>query len=168
MTWYHLSCLPYDVHACNRAPFTSRNNSRRSWYRRPHISLCMQDINSQYFRQLLSWTKWVLGCIAVSMTGAHDNATPTSAGAYRALVQTSLMMKEPELKALVYDSVNCWMGPKGHVVEYCVSFKTWLFAPMNDEMKPVDPTIMWREFEEFEPRVQKLYCRSFNPPWNGL
>lgn len=50
-----------------------------------------------------------------------DLAQNTGEAAYRALLPTSLMMDDPELKALVdTPELTTWMGPGRHVMGYCV------------------------------------------------
>ena len=55
------------------------------------------------------------------VVGHPDKPTPTGDGAYRALIPTGLMKKDPDLGQLVDEgSVNVWMGPGRHIVSYCV------------------------------------------------
>ena len=55
------------------------------------------------------------------VVGHPDKPTPTGDGAYRALIPTGLMKKDPDLRQLVDEgSVNVWMGPGRHIVSYCV------------------------------------------------
>ena len=50
-----------------------------------------------------------------------DLAQNTGEAAYRALLPTSLMVDDPELKALVdTPELTTWMGPGRHVMGYCV------------------------------------------------
>ncbi|KAJ3512367.1 hypothetical protein NLJ89_g3560 [Agrocybe chaxingu] len=97
------------------------------------------------------------------LVGKPDSATPTGDAAYRTLIPTSLMLKDPELKELVNEGANCWMGPKRHVVGYCVRRKELynlvLIHPCkgtNETTREVDCDVMRKDFEGFEPRVQKL------------
>ena len=54
------------------------------------------------------------------VTGTHDKPTPTGDAAYRALIPTSLMMKDPQLNTLLDGGTNSWMGPKKRIVGYCI------------------------------------------------
>ena len=50
-----------------------------------------------------------------------DLAQNTGEAAYRALIPTSSMMDDPELKALVdTPELTTWMGPGRHIMGYCV------------------------------------------------
>jgi salicylate hydroxylase len=53
------------------------------------------------------------------MLRREDPAIPTGDLAYRLLLSTSEMMKDPELASLVTDpQVNYWLGPDMHAVNY--------------------------------------------------
>jgi salicylate hydroxylase len=53
------------------------------------------------------------------MLGREDPPAPTGDLAYRLLLSTSEMMKDPELASLVTDpQVNYWLGPDMHAVNY--------------------------------------------------
>jgi salicylate hydroxylase len=53
------------------------------------------------------------------MLRREDPAIPTGDLAYRLLLSTSEMMKDPELSSLVTDpQVNYWLGPDMHAVNY--------------------------------------------------
>ena len=55
------------------------------------------------------------------MLGKEDPPTPTGDLAYRLLLSTKEMMKDPELRGFVEDpQVNYWMGPDAHAGEYHV------------------------------------------------
>jgi len=53
------------------------------------------------------------------MLGRDDPPTPTGDLAYRLLLSTSEMLKDPELSGLVEDpQVNYWLGPDAHAGEF--------------------------------------------------
>lgn len=50
-----------------------------------------------------------------------DSAIQNGDVAYRSVIQTSQMMKDPELKQLVEETaVTFWLGPGRHIVGYCI------------------------------------------------
>lgn len=55
------------------------------------------------------------------VTGNKDAPTPTGDAAFRAIVRTEDMLKDPDLKALVDEAeLTCWMGPRRHIMGYCI------------------------------------------------
>ena len=52
------------------------------------------------------------------VVGAIDRPTPTGDAAYRAVVPSSELLKDPDLRPLIEDGTNIWMGPNRHVVTY--------------------------------------------------
>ena len=48
-------------------------------------------------------------------------AVPTGDAAYRAIVPTSKLLEDPDLKRFVeYSEMTGWMGPDRHVMAYCI------------------------------------------------
>lgn len=70
--------------------------------------------------QLVLGADGLHSCVRNGVVGVHDNPTPIGDESYRALIPASLIVDDPELKALMDEGVNCWMGPKKHIVGYCV------------------------------------------------
>ena len=75
-----------------------------------------------------------------TVVGGPDKPVPTGDAAYRAIVPTSEMIKEPDLKELVdFPEMTGWMGPQKHVVGYLIvrvvkkpitlSFSPWFSSP---------------------------------------
>jgi len=93
-----------------------------------------------------------------------NTALPQGDAAYRAIIHTSEMMKDPELKELVDETaLTLWLGPGRHVVGYCIRSKQEYNIVMahpsennNETARPADCARMRAEFSEFEPRVRKL------------
>ena len=51
----------------------------------------------------------------------HDPAQPTGDAAYRAIVPTDVLMKDPELRQFVETpEMTAWMGPGRHLMGYCI------------------------------------------------
>ena len=69
--------------------------------------------------------------------GAPVKATPTGDAAYRAIIPTSKMMDDPQLRELVETpEMTGWMGPKKHIMAYCiVSEGNWFIGdvPISEQ-----------------------------------
>ena len=56
-----------------------------------------------------------------AVTGLEDAPTPTGDAAYRAVVPTDLMLRDPELRPFVETpEMTAWMAPGRHLMAYCV------------------------------------------------
>ncbi|KAK2625876.1 hypothetical protein QTJ16_005188 [Diplocarpon rosae] len=106
------------------------------------------------------------------MLGRPDPPTPTGDLAYRLLLSTSDMLKDPELAPLVtHPQVNYWLGPGAHVVNYVLRggelFNMVLLVP-DDMPAGGAPTLegnvveMRKLYEGWDPRIGKLLglCES--------
>jgi salicylate hydroxylase len=105
------------------------------------------------------------------MLGREDPPIPTGDLAYRLLLSTSEMMKDPELASLVTDpQVNYWLGPDMHAVNYVLKggklFNMVLLVP--DDMPAGASTLegnveeMRALYKDWDPRIPKLLsmCQS--------
>lgn len=53
------------------------------------------------------------------VVGGPDKPTPTGDAAYRAIIPTELLLKDPDLRPLVETpEMVGWMGPRGHIMTY--------------------------------------------------
>ncbi|EIN04497.1 FAD/NAD(P)-binding domain-containing protein [Punctularia strigosozonata HHB-11173 SS5] len=99
------------------------------------------------------------------VTGSTNPADPTGDAAYRAIIPTDFMLKDPELKPFVDEpEMTAWMAPGRHLMAYNIrakrefnlvllhpddgSVESWTAEGSADKMR--------RDFADFEPRVQKL------------
>ncbi|KAI0699405.1 FAD/NAD(P)-binding domain-containing protein [Cytidiella melzeri] len=97
--------------------------------------------------------------------GHVNPAQPTGDAAYRAIIPTSVLEADPDLKPLVDNpEMTGWMAPRRHLMAYCIrskkeynmvlmhpddgSVESWTAAGSADKMRA--------DFADFEPRVQKL------------
>ncbi|KAI0925362.1 hypothetical protein AcV7_005629 [Taiwanofungus camphoratus] len=97
--------------------------------------------------------------------GRVNPAQPTGDAAYRALIPTSLMLADPDLKPFVeVPEMTGWMAPGRHLMAYNVRAKNEFNLVM---LHPDDGSVeswtaegsadkMRADFADFEPRVQKL------------
>ncbi|KAF8901859.1 hypothetical protein CPB84DRAFT_1776847 [Gymnopilus junonius] len=105
--------------------------------------------------------------------GNERGPTLTGDASYRALVPTSVMMNDPDLKGLLNGGSNIWMGPGRHLVAYPIRghklFNVVTAHPSKSTDKnsrSVDPDAMRKDFAAFEPRIQKLLSLiSFTTLW---
>ena len=55
------------------------------------------------------------------VVGHECPPTPTGDAAYRAIIPTDIMMKDPDLRPLVENpEMTGWMGPGRHIMAYCI------------------------------------------------
>ncbi|CAL1707345.1 unnamed protein product [Somion occarium] len=97
--------------------------------------------------------------------GRVNPARPTGDAAYRAIIPTSEMLKDPELRPLLENpEMTGWMAPGRHLMAYCIrakreynlvlihpddnSVESWTAEASADKMRS--------DFADFEPKVQKL------------
>ncbi|KAF2498652.1 FAD/NAD(P)-binding domain-containing protein [Lophium mytilinum] len=105
------------------------------------------------------------------LLGKEDPPILTGDLAYRLLLKTEDMMKDPELRGFVEDpQVNYWMGPDAHAVNYVLRggalFNMVLLVP--DDMPAGASTLagnvdeMRAFFKDWDPRIPKLLslCQS--------
>ncbi|KAI0312297.1 FAD/NAD-P-binding domain-containing protein [Amylostereum chailletii] len=99
------------------------------------------------------------------VTGKASEPEPTGDAAYRAIIPTEIMLKDPELRGFVEEAnMTAWMAPGRHLMAYCIrgkkefnlvllhpddgSVESWTAEGSADKMRA--------DFADFEPRVQKL------------
>ncbi|KAF8134218.1 hypothetical protein EV363DRAFT_1160497 [Boletus edulis] len=99
------------------------------------------------------------------VVGGPDKPSPTGDAAYRAIIPTNLMLKDPDLRPLVETpEMVGWMGPGRHIMTYNIrakrefnlvlchpddgSVESWTAEGSADKMRA--------DFVCWEPRVKKL------------
>ncbi|KAJ5894363.1 hypothetical protein N7495_006054 [Penicillium taxi] len=115
----------------------------------------------------------VFGKLTQELLGRSDPPVKTGDLAYRLLLSTEKMRKDPELAVLVDDpQVNYWLGPDAHAVNYVLRggelFNMVLLVPDDIPDESLASTIegnveeMCSLFEGWDPRIQKLLklCQS--------
>lgn len=99
------------------------------------------------------------------VVGGPDKPIPTGDAAYRAIIPTSEMAKDPDLKPLVDNpEMTAWIGPGRHIMAYCIrsaqEYNLVLLHPNTGlrEAYDVEGCVekMRVDFAGWEPRVQKL------------
>ncbi|KAF8883272.1 hypothetical protein BD779DRAFT_881570 [Infundibulicybe gibba] len=109
-----------------------------------------------------------------AVLGVRDKAKLTGDAAYRTVLSTAEMVKDPALRSLVDNpGTTVWMGPNRHVVGYNIRAKTLynfvLIRPGDhaQQARIGSSDIMKADFADFEPRVQKLMALIASPlSWN--
>jgi salicylate hydroxylase len=106
------------------------------------------------------------------LLGHPDPPTPTGDLAYRLLLNTADMLKEPELATFVTDpQVNYWLGPQAHAVNYVLKggelFNMVLLVPDDmpaDGASTLEGNVeeMRALYKDWDPRIGKLLglCES--------
>ncbi|KAF7292753.1 FAD/NAD-P-binding domain-containing protein [Mycena indigotica] len=101
------------------------------------------------------------------VVGRPDKPIPTGDAAYRAIIPTSVMLQDPELKPLVdCAEMTGWIGPGRHVMAYCLRNKKEYNLVMlhpdrgiqAGEAYDVPGSVeqMRADYAGWEPRVEKL------------
>ena len=84
----------------------------------PSVTLTTGEVISG---DLIIGADGVKSSIRRCMVDGPDAPTPTGDAAYRATINTELLLKDPELKPFVDNAEGtCWMGPGKHVFGYCL------------------------------------------------
>ncbi|PYH92431.1 FAD dependent oxidoreductase, partial [Aspergillus ellipticus CBS 707.79] len=115
----------------------------------------------------------VFGKLTEVMLGRPDPPVKTGDLAYRVLLSTEEMLKDPELRPFVTDpQVNYWLGPDKHAVNYVLRggelFNMVLLVPDDIPEESLASTVegnveeMCALFEGWDPRITKLLqlCQS--------
>jgi salicylate hydroxylase len=75
-----------------------------------------------------------------AVTGLDDAPMPTGDAAYRAVVSTDLMLRDPELRPFVETpEMTAWMAPGRHLMAYCVVRK--MSSLFRRERRALFPTL---------------------------
>ncbi|KAJ7481761.1 hypothetical protein FB451DRAFT_136739 [Mycena latifolia] len=99
------------------------------------------------------------------VVGRPDKPIPTGDAAYRAIIPTSEMAKDPDLKPLVdHPEMTGWIGPGRHIMAYCIrgaqEYNLVMLHPNRGlrEAYNVEGCVhkMRADYAGWEPRVQKL------------
>jgi salicylate hydroxylase len=92
----------------------------------PSVTLASGEV---VYADLIVGADGVKSTLQKAVTGLDDKPTPTGDAAYRAIVHTDLMLKDPELRPFVEAlEMTVWMGPRRHLVGYCVVSIYWTAA----------------------------------------
>ncbi|OQD70016.1 hypothetical protein PENDEC_c027G06289 [Penicillium decumbens] len=127
----------------------------------------------QWESDLVIGADGVFGKLTECLLGHSDPPVKTGDLAYRLLLSTEEMRKDPELAPFVNDpQVNYWLGPDAHAVNYVLRggglFNMVLLVPDDIPEESLASTIegnveeMCALFEGWDPRIQKLLklCES--------
>ncbi|KAI5120457.1 hypothetical protein M0805_008504 [Coniferiporia weirii] len=130
----------------------------------PRVALELED-GERVEGDLIIGADGVHSLVRQVVCGRVDLAQNTGDAAYRAVIPTSLMMDDPELRTLVETpELTTWMGPGRHIMAYCIrakkEYNLVMLHPDNsaeeDYTAEGNTEKMRRDFADFEPRVKKL------------
>ncbi|CRL27523.1 Aromatic-ring hydroxylase-like [Penicillium camemberti] len=127
----------------------------------------------QWIGDLVIGADGVFGKLTEGLLGRVDPPVKTGDLAYRLLLSTEEMRKDPDLAELVTDpQVNYWLGPDAHAVNYVLRggelFNMVLLVPDDIPEESLASTIegnveeMCALFKDWDPRIPKLLklCES--------
>ncbi|KAJ7352158.1 hypothetical protein DFH08DRAFT_693715 [Mycena albidolilacea] len=130
--------------------------------------LCQVTLESgQKFRaDVILGADGVKSMVRAVVVGGPDRPMRTGDAAYRAIIPTSEMRKDSDLKPLVdHPEMTGWIGPGRHIMGYCIrgglEYNLVLLHPDRGSSgeaydMPGSVQRMKADFEGWEPRVQKL------------
>ncbi|KAI2736172.1 hypothetical protein DTO013E5_68 [Penicillium roqueforti] len=121
----------------------------------------------QWTGDLVIGADGVFGKLTEGLLGRVDPPVKTGDLAYRLLLSTKEMLKDPDLAELVTDpQVNYWLGPDAHAVNYVLRsgelFNMVLLVPDDIPEESLASTIegnveeMCALFKDWDPRIPKL------------
>ncbi|TCD67710.1 hypothetical protein EIP91_012007 [Steccherinum ochraceum] len=116
---------------------------------------------------LLIGADGVKSFVQQAVIGHVNPATPTGDAAYRALIPTSFLLADPELRPFVdTPEMSGWMAPGRHLMAYCIrdkqEFNLVMLRPDDSDESVESWTAegnadrMRAQFADFEPRIQKM------------
>ena len=92
----------------------------------PSVTLACGEVP---YADLVAGADGVKSTSQKTVTGLDDRPTPTGDAAYRAVVCTDLMLKDPELRpVLEIPEMTAWMAPGRHLMAYCIVSRHPIFS----------------------------------------
>ncbi|KAL4930429.1 uncharacterized protein BDV17DRAFT_280712 [Aspergillus undulatus] len=136
-------------------------------------STALADDGREFTGDLVVGADGVFGKLTESLLKRPDPPMKTGDLAYRLLLSTEEMLKDPELRSFITDpQVNYWLGPDKHAVNYVLRdgklFNMVLLVPDDIPEDSLATTVkgnveeMCSLFEGWDPRIEKLLklCQS--------
>ncbi|KAL4959700.1 uncharacterized protein BDV14DRAFT_212210 [Aspergillus stella-maris] len=136
-------------------------------------STAVTEDGREFTADLVVGADGVFGKLTESLLKRSDPPVKTGDLAYRLLLSTEEMLKDPELRGFVTDpQVNYWLGPDKHAVNYVLRdgklFNMVLLVPDDIPEDSLATTVqgnveeMCTLFEGWDPRIEKLLklCQS--------
>ncbi|KAL4790116.1 hypothetical protein BDV19DRAFT_402300 [Aspergillus venezuelensis] len=137
------------------------------------ISTAVTEDRREFPADLVVGADGVFGRLTESLLKRPDPPVKTGDLAYRLLLSTEEMRKDPELRSFVTDpQVNYWLGPDKHAVNYVLRdgklFNMVLLVPDDIPEDSLATTVqgnveeMCSLFEGWDPRIERLLklCQS--------
>ncbi|KLO06774.1 FAD/NAD(P)-binding domain-containing protein [Schizopora paradoxa] len=155
----------------------------------PSVTLSSGDVLSA---DLIIGADGVHSLVRHAVVGRPAHAQRTGDAAYRAVIPTSLMMDDPQLRELVErPEMTTWMGPGRHIMGYCVRARQeYNVVMLHPDSSPIPVSTVYvngsgtggnmpedwtsdshacsaeqmrADFADFEPRVRALLARIDRP-----
>ncbi|KAJ7507392.1 FAD/NAD-P-binding domain-containing protein [Mycena galericulata] len=87
----------------------------------PHLGQVTLASGQTFRADVILGADGVKSMIREVVVGGPDRPIPTGDAAYRAIIPTSEMSKDPDLKPLVdHPEMTGWIGPGRHIMGYCI------------------------------------------------
>jgi salicylate hydroxylase len=103
------------------APYMTLHLNSRVVSLDPDLCQVTLESGQTFLGDVILGADGVKSMIREVVVGRPDKPTPTGDAAYRALILTSEMVKDPELKPLVdHPEMTGWIGPGRHIMGYCI------------------------------------------------
>ncbi|KAJ7883268.1 hypothetical protein B0H13DRAFT_2538404 [Mycena leptocephala] len=147
------------------APYMTLHLNSRVVSLDPDLCQVTLDSGQTFLGDVILGADGVKSMIREVVVGRPDKPTPTGDAAYRALIPTSEMEKDPELKPLVdHPEMTGWIGPGRHIMGYCIrgakEYNLVMLHPDRGTREaynvPGCVRTMRADFAHWEPRVEKL------------
>ncbi|KAF8209749.1 hypothetical protein K438DRAFT_195741 [Mycena galopus ATCC 62051] len=131
----------------------------------PHAPNVMLENGDIVYGDLIIGADGLKSIVREVVVGASKPPIDSGNSAYRSVISTAGMMTEPDLKDLLdRGEMISWMGPQKHIIGYPIRGKSEynlvLVRPDTDAhesyLKEGSVAQMRKDFEGWEPRVQKL------------
>ncbi|KAJ6618774.1 FAD/NAD(P)-binding domain-containing protein [Mycena sp. CBHHK59/15] len=133
----------------------------------PHLGQVTLESGIIFRGDIIFGADGVKSAVREIVVGHPDKPMPTGDAAYRAIIPTSEMIKDPDLKPLVdYPEMTGWIGPGRHIMAYCIrgarEYNLVMLHPDRGlrvgEAYNVPGCVsqMRADFAGWEPRVEKL------------
>ncbi|KAJ7173105.1 hypothetical protein C8R43DRAFT_1209402 [Mycena crocata] len=131
----------------------------------PHLGQVTLESGQSFRGDVILGADGVKSMIREVVIGRPDKPIHTGDAAYRAIIPTSEMAKDPDLKPLVdHPEMTGWIGPGRHIMAYCIrgteEYNLVMLHPDRGLREaynvPASVHKMRADFAGWEPRVQKL------------
>lgn len=106
----------------------------------PHLGEVTLESGKTFRADVILGADGVKSMIREVVIGRPDKPIPTGDAAYRAIIPTAEMSKDPDLKPLVdHPEMTGWIGPGRHIMGYCIVRSKLNLRRHSDQFSSVGP-----------------------------